>query len=208
MPVDHGLSSKNIIYQRSQYQKGGLGKQYWDYRDRQALSFIKDEQSIIDIGCGEGITLKKLIKKFPDKNIRGIDYSRENVGICKKHGLPVKYGSVYDLKIEDNSVDCVIFLEVIEHLNNPRKALKEIHRILKKNGLLILLFPNDKIFKIARILTFKFKEAFYDPGHTEQWTPKEIKKTLGKLSFKIIKIKNIPFFSWAVSLHCLVVARK
>ena len=162
----------------------------------------------MDIGCGEGITLEKLIKRFPDKTIKGIDYIQENIEICRKHGLPVEQGSVYDLKINDNSIDCVIFLEVIEHLTDYKKALREIFRVLKTDGSLIMIFPNDKIFKIARILTFKFKEAFYNPGHVKQWTPKKMKRALEQLRFKVLKIENMPFYFWFSSLHCLIVAQK
>jgi len=201
-------SSKNHIYQRKQYQKGGLGRWYWDYRDKQVISRIRDEYSILDIGCGEGITLERLIKRFPNKDIRGIDYIQKNVEICKKNGLQVDYGSVYNLKTDNNSVDCVIFLEVIEHLDKPQKALKEIYRALKPGGSLILIFPNDMIFKIARILAFKFKEAFYNPGHVKQWTPKIMRKTLEQLGFEISKIENVPFYFWSCSLHCLTTAKK
>ena len=207
-PVDSSSKSKDCILQRKQYQKGGLGRWYWDYRDKKVISCVKDEYYILDIGCGEGITLEKLIKRFPNKDIRGIDYIQKNVEICKKHGLPVEYGSVYNLKIDDNSVDCVIFLEVIEHLSDYRKALREIYRVLKPNGSLILIFPNDRIFKIVRILTFKFKEAFYDPGHVRQWTPKIIKQALKQLGFKIANIENLPFYFWPFSLHCLIIAKK
>ena len=207
-PVNFLSKSEDYISQRDQYQKGGLGRWYWDYRDEKAISCIQDKHSILDIGCGEGITLEKLIKRFPDKTIKGIDYIQENIEICRKHGLPVEWGSVYDLKINDNSVDCVIFLEVIEHLTDYKKALREIFRVLKTDGSLIMIFPNDKIFKIARILTFKFKEAFYNPGHVKQWTPKKMKRALEHLRFKVLKIENMPFYFWFSSLHCLIVAQK
>ena len=207
-PVNFLSKSEDSISQREQYKKGGLGRLYWDYRDNKVISCIKDEHVILDIGCGEGITLEKLIKKFPNRNIKGIDYIKENVEICKKHGLPVEYGSVYDLKIENNSIDSVIFLEVIEHLADYKKALKEIYRVLKPNGSFILIFPNDRIFKMARILTLKFKEAFYDPGHIKQWTPKSIKEILKREGFIVSKTKNLPFYFWFCSLHCLVEAKK
>ena len=121
MPVNFVPESKNNISQKEQYQKGGLGRWYWDFRDKKVISCIRDKNTILDIGCGEGITLEKLIKEFPNKNIKGIDYIKENVEICKKRGLSVEYGSVYDLKKKDNSVDCVIFLEVIEHLTDYKK---------------------------------------------------------------------------------------
>jgi len=207
-PVNFSSELKDHISQREQYKKSDLGHWYWDYRDKKVISCIKDEHIILDIGCGEGITLEKLIKIFPNKNIKGIDYIKKNVEICKNRGLPVDYGSVYDLKIENNSIDCVIFLEVIEHLADYKKALQEIHRVLKPNGFLILIFPNDRIFKIARILTLKFKEAFYDPGHVKQWTPNTIKKLLKHRGFMVSRVNNLPFYFWPFSLHCLVVAKK
>jgi len=207
-PVNFLSKSEDYISQRGQYKKGGLGRWYWDYRDKKVISCIEDEYSILDIGCGEGITLEKIIKKFPNKCIKGIDYLKENVEICKRHGLPVEYGSVYDLKIENNSIDCIVFLEVIEHLEDYKKALQEIYRVLKPNGSLILIFPNNRIFKIARILTFKFREAFYNIGHVKQWTPKLIKKSLEQRGFIISKINNLPFYFWPLSLHCLIVANK
>jgi len=208
MPVNFSSRSENHIFQREQYKKGVFGRWYWNYRDKKIISCIKNEHIILDIGCGEGITLEKLIKTFPNKNIKGIDYIEENIEICKKYGLLVEYGSVYNLKIENNSVDCIVFLEVIEHLTDYKKALQEIYRVLKPNGSLILIFPNDRIFKIARVLTLRFKEAFYDPGHIKQWTPKTIKKELRENGFKISKINNLPFYFWPISFHCLVVAKK
>jgi len=147
------------LSQRVQYGKGGIARRYWDYRDERILSYIKNERRILDIGCGEGITLQKLLYRFPEKDISGIDVSQGNVEICKKYLLPAKKGSVYNLEFDDESFDCCIFMEVIEHLKYPLKALKEIHRVLRNRGLLLLLFPNDLIFRLARILTFKFKEA-------------------------------------------------
>lgn len=208
MPIDHKKSS-SLFSQRGQYIKGGIGRWYWDFRDRQMFKFIESgDNAILDIGCGEGITLQKLVGKFPNKDIKGIDIMIENVKICEKHGLPVNYGSVYNLKIDNNSIDCVVFLEVIEHLNNYQKALSEIYRVLKPGGSLIIIFPNDMIFKIARILTFKFKEAFCNPGHVKQWTPKIVKSALEQLGFEILKTENIPFYFWPCSLHCLIMAKK
>ena len=42
MPVNINSSPDNEVYQREQYRKGGFGKWYWDYRDKQIISFIKN----------------------------------------------------------------------------------------------------------------------------------------------------------------------
>lgn len=201
------LTNQTVLGQRQQYLKGGIGRMYWDYRDRQLMRYIKGE-TILDIGCGEGITLEKIIRRFPEKNIKGIDNSQENVVICRKYNLPVERGDVYKLNFKDNFVDTCILSEVIEHLNDYARALKEIYRVLKKDGLLILLFPNDRNFKISRILTGKFKEAFYNAGHVRQWTPFYLNKELIKIGFEVVDIKNIPFYFWLISLHSLIIAKK
>lgn len=200
-------ANQTVLRQRQQCSKGGIGRIYWDYHDRQLMRYIKGE-TILDVGCGEGITLGKIIQHFPEKNIKGIDNSQENVTICRKYNLPVEPGDVYELNFKDNSVDTCILSEVIEHLNDYATALKQIYRVLKKGGLLILLFPNDRNFKISRILTGKFKEAFYNAGHVRQWTPKLIRNDLERVGFRVLKIKNLPFFFWSFSLHSLIIAKK
>ena len=99
-------------------------------------------------------------------------------------------------------------MEVIEHLDFPEDVIAQIHKILKPGGKLLIVFPNDLVFKIARILTLKIKEAFYDPGHVKQWKPQLMRLFLSEFGFKVCFSKSIPFFSWNTSLHCLVAARK
>ena len=205
MPVDVGLNKKGMIYQRDQYAKGGIGVRYWDYRDEVAFRYITGDL-IVDVGCGEGITLEKLLKKFPGKKILGIDPEDENINICKDHKIPVIAGDVYQLPFEDGSIDCVLLLEVIEHLEHPERALAEIRRVLRPKGRVIIIFPNDFMFKVARIITGKIKEAFYDPGHIKQWTPGEIRKSLESFDFSIIRAQNLPFVCWPVCLHHVVTA--
>ena len=209
MPVDHTLRDKNILYQRRQYNKGGLGRLYWDYRDKVIFKNIEENSSVIlDVGCGEGITLEKLLKAYPDKDIKGVDINEENIDICKSYNLSVLKGDILNLDIANETVDCCILSEVIEHVKNYSSALIEIKRILRKGGKLIIVFPNDFVFKFARIATFRFREAFYNPGHVRQWIPRSMKRCLKSLGFEIVKLKNIPFLFWPVSLHCIIVARK
>ena len=208
MPVDDKKTS-TYLSQRDQYQKGGIGRWYWDWRDRKIFDFIeKKHQDILDVGCGEGLTLEKLIARYPERNIFGIDTMAENVAICQHFKLPVLQGSLYDLELSDESMDVCLMLEVIEHLDNVELALVNLRRVLRPGGDLIIVFPNDPVFKMARIIFFKFKEAFADPGHLKQFTPKIIEKILAQNGFEIIKVKSIPFYFWSISLHCIVLARK
>lgn len=207
MPVTELNQQQEAIYQRAQYAKGGIGRWHWDQRDHAALNLVRPtDQTIVDIGCGEGITLEKIHRLFPERKVMGIDILPENVAICNRHGCRAVQGDVNHLPFLSKSVDFVLFLEVIEHLVHPEKAIQEIRRILVPGGRLVIVFPNDRIFKIARILTLRFREATYDPGHVRQWTPYDIRSFLRRQGFTSVFSRNIPFYLWQISLHCVMAA--
>lgn len=207
MPVDTGLNKEGMIFQREQYAKGGLGVRYWDFRDRVAFRHVTGSD-ILDAGCGEGVTLEKLVKLFPKARVVGLDAEPENLEICRKHGLPVWGGSLYELPFSEASFDTVLFSEVIEHLDAPEKALKEIFRVLRPGGRVIIIFPNDRSFLLARLAMGMVREAFYNPGHVRQWTPRQIRKMLAAIGFRPVASRSIPFFFWPVCLHHVIAAEK
>jgi len=208
MPV-RAQDHQEPLYQRRQYEKGGIGRLYWDYRDKIVLSWMDGrDRRVADIGCGEGITLEKIGHLFPEKCCIGVDGLQENLLICRAHRLDVLGGDLYDLPIKSESVDCILFLEVIEHLDDPERAMVEIHRISAPRGKLIMLFPNDVMFKVARILTLRLKEAYYDPGHLAQWTPKSAEELVKRHGFRVLEKRSIPFLFWHFSLHHIVVCEK
>jgi len=209
MPVTEFNQKQQTIYQREQYAKGGFGRWHWDKRDQMAMSLVRQSDlTIADIGCGEGITLEKMHSLFPERKVLGIDFLSENIDICRHHGCKVEQGDVYDLPLPSKSVDFVLFMEVIEHLEHPETAIQEIYRVLVPGGRLVIVFPNDMFFKIARILTLRFREAAYDPGHVRQWTPHEMRDFLNSQGFTSIFSRNIPFYLWPVSLHCIMAVDK
>ncbi|MEW6682300.1 MAG: class I SAM-dependent methyltransferase [Nitrospirota bacterium] len=208
MPVDYDLPAEGMIYQRDQYAKGGVGRRYWDYRDARILRHLPRCGLILDAGCGEGITLERLVRERGERRLLGVDRSEENRQICVRHGLPVIGGSVFELGIRSNSVDACLFLEVIEHLDHPEAALREFARVLKVGGLLLVLFPNDLVFALARLATGKWREALYDPGHVKQWTPREMRRALAAAGFTVVAEESLPFRFWPISLHHLVVAKR
>jgi 2-polyprenyl-3-methyl-5-hydroxy-6-metoxy-1,4-benzoquinol methylase len=117
-------------------------------RFRETLKMLEGE-SILDVGCASG-SVSQYIGQL-GYNVHGIDVLENSIKIAKEffHHKNVTY-EVRDLiknPFPENSFDCILFLETIEHVKNPVEFFKEFHRILKPNGVLILSTPNATSLK-------------------------------------------------------------
>lgn len=150
-------------------------------------------ESVLDVGCGEGFTLKKLREKKTGKKFTGVDSSKEAIEIGKKENpdLNLQIGDIYDLKFKDKSFDLVISTEVLEHLEDPERAIKELKRVSKKY--LLLSVPNEPWFYF-----FNYTQWGKDIGHINNWTSKKFVKFVKSQRLEILKGK-IPF-PWTVIL--------
>ena len=101
---------------------------------------------ILDIPCGRGFYLNmfryvskcRLIGADLDRDV--IYKARENVGHLPD--LILNHASIYELPYPDNTFDAAILSEVLEHLDDDVSALKEIYRVLKPGGVVVITVPN------------------------------------------------------------------
>jgi len=129
---------------------------------------------LLDVGCGIGEFLEIY------SNAIGIDPNKYNVEYCKNLGFDAKVGSVYNLKFKKNYFDCILLMNVLEHLSRPSQAIKEINKVLKKNGKLIITVPTKAGFK-------------RDKTHVKFWSRQALSEFLVKNGFKVKKIFYHPF---------------
>ena len=140
-------------------------------------------ESILDTGCGEGFTINLLIKNGIGEKIEGIEFSKEAISLGKKlfPKAKIEQGSIYSLPYKSNSFDLVLCNEVLEHLENPQKAMSEIFRVTK--SFLIISIPNEPFFMISNFLRGKNILRFgNDSGHVNHWNFISFKKYLRKNS--------------------------
>lgn len=116
-------------------------KQMWDKGSRKDIIPFLDKHlnqgaKILDVGCGDGYGSYKLHSL--GYQVMGIDLSEEMIVKAKERlqAIPFQQADVVDLPIESNSFDGVLCINVLEWVEVPSLALKEIRRILKSNGLL------------------------------------------------------------------------
>ncbi len=155
--------------------------------------------SILDVGCGEGFTLKKLEEKKLGKKNEGIDYSDDAIKIGKKiyPELALFKGDVYGLSYKDNTFDLSLCTEVLEHLDDPAKAVAEIRRVTSKY--IIFSVPNEPFFIGANLLRGKYiKSLGNHPEHINHWTFWGFEKFLEKQGLSVVKSKHP--FAWSLVL--------
>ena len=94
---------------------------------------------ILDVGCGTGANLK-MLATFG--RTAGVDISPQAVDFCRERGLDsVKLGAIEDLPYESDSFELVTALDVIEHLDDDVAGLREMRRVLRRDGRLLLFVP-------------------------------------------------------------------
>lgn len=97
---------------------------------------------VLDAGCGLSSWVTKEIEK---KYVYiGIDCQEESIKACRDHFPARKYelGDLYNIPYQDNAFDAIVMREVIEHFRTPEKAIDEVRRVLKPNGVFISTTPN------------------------------------------------------------------
>ncbi len=105
---------------------------------------------ILDLGCGQ----LPYVQSFSEKNVKefyGVDLSLESLRIVRRNfkgtfPLTLVRHGVKNIPFRDASMDMVVSSEVLEHLDNPDRYLKEIHRVMKKGGYLSLSTPCASIY--------------------------------------------------------------
>ncbi len=157
---------------------------------------------ILDVGCGEGFTIVTFARNKIGKKYEGIDNSKTAINLGKKMypDLAIKIGDIYNMDYKDNTFDLLLCTEVLEHLEDPKKALAELRRVTGKY--LAISVPNEPFFILANLLRGKYLKSLGNhPEHINHWTLPGFKKFLRKGGFKISTVRAP--FPWT-----LILARK
>ncbi|NTU98406.1 class I SAM-dependent methyltransferase [Candidatus Falkowbacteria bacterium] len=158
--------------------------------------FFDADDVVLDIGCANGQRDFKLASKV--KKIVAFDYDDRLLAQAKEWQAANKVENVEFSKIsaeerlpfEDWSFDKILFLDVLEHLNNRELALSECYRLLKPGGRMIIAVPNsDTSWK--RLQKSAGLPYYSDSDHKIEYTKEEIIDVLTKARFKILRFDPI-----------------
>lgn len=148
-------------------------------------------QSILDAGCGEGFNIEYISRNYHCE-IKGFDLEEEALQNAKERlgDIHIIKGSVYSIPFPDKSFDLVVCNEVLEHLEYPLDAIKELLRVTKDK--IILSVPHEPFFRIGNFVSlFHFFKLGNPPGHINHWTHGSFKRFISSEVY-VVDIKK-PF---------------
>lgn len=122
------------------------------------------EKNVLDVGAGDGLITHLL-------GAKGIEYEAEGVRLAQEKGVDVIQGDAYNLPFSDSSFEAVTMIDVIEHLDNPIKALKEARRVAP------VLYINTPPKKDDGTLTDKF--------HVQEFSPTGLTNLVESVGYKL-----------------------
>ncbi len=159
-----------------EYHKGELI--YGEHLSRyEAILELCKNRVVLDIASGSGYGTKMISKGA--KKVYGVDISEDAVNYARSHfnsrNIDYSVGSGTKIPLADNSIDVVVSMETIEHIEAQEAHLSEIVRVLKHDGVYICSTPNDRVYpkgnhfhvrehsskSLRRLLTGYFKQASF-----------------------------------------------
>ena len=163
---------------------------------RWGLQFLNaaPDAKVLDCGCGGGANIKRLLKKCPEGIVKGIDYSPVSVEKSKKVNeaaiaegrCTVLQGSVANMIFAGDWFDAVIVSNALHIVPQPEKALQEIKRVLKDDGVLIApTFTHAGNSFSGMVRAFFMKLAGF-PLHSK-WTSAEYLRFLSQNGWTVRK---------------------
>jgi len=164
------------------------------YSDRlgsiEKLNLNKDA-AILDFGCTNGLFVKA-IEDNGHTNVYGYDIAEDLVEEGKKEGLKLFSGDLEAFATQfEGKFDAIVSYDVFEHLADPRAALKSAHKLLKKDGYLVVRVP---YLGSLQGLVMKEKSPIIDPPfHIQYYSRKSMKSFFNTNNFTTLS-QSTPFW--------------
>jgi SAM-dependent methyltransferase len=155
---------------------------------RRLASWLGGDQSltILDYGCGPGAFLALVRDEFGFPNVEGLELSRDSVKFARQHyGLTVASSTA---ELRRQFYDCVILIEVIEHLPNPVATFRQVTQLVRPGGHVLITTPAvDNL--LGRFFPSLCKH-YSAPSHISLFTRQALTCLLSRFRFEIERIES------------------
>ena len=205
--------SKKVIsdYNGYDYKKKfweDVDREYEDQADRMAIRKLlpKRMEKFADIGGGYGRLAGEYLKRA--RKVYLFDYSKSELAQAKEvYGdkIITKAGDIYELPFKENELDGLMMIRVTHHLDDLKKAISELYRVLKPGGVAVIEVANKRTLpKIARFVTRRSKVNPFDkkPANYKEisadgfynYHPKYVEEMFKEIGFKRERVLSVSNF--------------
>ena len=173
------------------------------FEKKQLIKFSKKSLSnfnILDLGCGGGLVCEPLARL--GANITGIDFVKQNIIAAKKHAkksntnIEYLHQDINNLKFK-KKYDAVLILEVLEHIENWKKIIINVKKLLKPGGKIIISTINRNFFSKLFAIFIAENILNWIPKKTHTYSklikPEELRPFLNKNKINVTDICGLIF---------------
>jgi 2-polyprenyl-3-methyl-5-hydroxy-6-metoxy-1,4-benzoquinol methylase len=154
--------------------------------------------SVLEVGVGEGFISGYLSEQLPGVRFTGVELDAADVTRARRlfPRIEVHEGSAYDLAAVRGSYDVVLCAEVLEHLDDPARAIAEMVRLKPRR--LVLSVPHEPFFMLGNLARLKNVSRFgNDPEHVNHWNPRSFRRLL-EPQLDVLRLTTA--FPWVLAL--------
>ncbi len=162
-------------------------QRYWHRsRHRIFVTWSRGIGRILDAGCGSSLTVQSL------NNVIGMDFNFGKLRFLRRYGMPLVRGSAFALPFADQSFDCVVSQEVIEHLPYDEVLFAEMRRVLRPGGKIIVGTPDYSTWwpAVEKVYGFLMPGGYKDE-HITHYTRAKLTEILTRHGFAIEEVAYV-----------------
>ena len=171
-------------------------------------SIKNDGSKILDLGCNDGFFAHQIKKKNPLCDVYGADINTSALKYAKKRYPDVKFCRINnDFYNKKHKFDVIIVSHVLEHIHDREKFLKNISKIIKRKGKLLLAVPQERVRGDTTVLQWLYNmlRGTFENPHVVKLTYEDVKDLLEnedlKVTNKLYTTCFYPFKSKSKKLH-------
>jgi ubiquinone/menaquinone biosynthesis C-methylase UbiE len=157
-------------------------------------------KKILDVGVASGWFLSEVIREFPQAQGYGVDVYKEAIdyGKDKYKNLQLSVSDAHVLPFKDKTFDVIISCEVLEHVVNPDKVVKEMKRVLTNDGIVIIEIDSGSfLFKIVWHWWTNMRKGVWRDSHIHPFNIHMLEDLFTKNNLVIEKKK---IFNWTMAV--------
>jgi ubiquinone/menaquinone biosynthesis C-methylase UbiE len=144
---------------------------------------------IFEVGVGEGEIAARISDRYPGAFVAGLDLPDEGLAEhWRARHLSAAFGDIAALPFPDATFELVLAIEVLEHVESPDAALREIARVA--NGDVVVSVPREPLWRVANMARGKYwSDLGNTPGHIQHWSRRDFVALVGR-HFDVVSVHS------------------